>query len=304
MKNTVDINNMKKFKSGFIAVVGRPNVGKSTLVNNIVGQKVSAVSDKPNTTRNRITGIRTMNDCQLIFLDTPGIHKPRGKLGRTMVQTAYNALSECDLIMMVTDVDKAFGKGDMNILHRLPKPAVLVVNKIDKIKKHELLGMLRKSESAGDKILEIIPVSALKNDGINELVDILRDELPEGEKYFPDEIYTDQPERFLVAELVREKIFNLTRHEIPYKTAVLIEQFREDTEKNIINIHAVVLVERSSHKAIVIGKDGKMLKQVGTEARQEIEKILGIRVYLEIWVKVKEKWSEKESYLNELGYNS
>ncbi len=298
------MKDMKKFKSGFIAVVGRPNVGKSTLVNKIVGQKVSAVSDKPNTTRNRITGIKTLEDCQLIFLDTPGIHKPRGKLGRNMVQTAYGVLSECDLIMMVTDVDRLFRKGDTDIFRNLPKPAVLVINKIDKIKKHELLEMLKSSERFADKILEVIPVSALKDDGIAELVDILKDNLPEGEKYFPDEMYTDQPEKFLVAEIVREKIFNLTRHEIPYKTAVLIEQFKEDPGKNIINIHALVLVERSSHKAIVIGKDGRMLKQVGTEAREEIEKILGIKVYLEIWVKVKEKWSEKESYLSELGYKS
>lgn len=296
--------NMEIFKSGFIAVTGRPNVGKSTLVNKIVGHKVSAVSDKPNTTRNRITGIRTMSDCQMVFLDTPGIHKARGKLGRTMVQTAYNVLGESDLVMMVTDVDRAFKKGDVNILDRLDNPAVVVLNKIDKIKKHEILGILRKSEKFRDKILEIIPVSAISDDGVEELVNILKGHLPEGEKYFPDEMYTDQPERFLVAEIVREKIFNLTRQEIPYKTAVTIEQFREEEEKNIININAVVYVERTSHKSIVIGKDGGMLKRVGVEAREEIEKILGIRVYLDLWVKVKDKWSEKDSYLTELGYNS
>jgi len=292
----------KNFRSGFIAVVGRPNVGKSTLVNRIVGEKVSAVSDKPNTTRNRISGIRTLNDAQLIFLDTPGIHKARGALGRNMVQTAYGALGECDLILLVTDVVKPFGRGDIRIIENLPAPAVLVINKIDRIKKPEILRIIDQANRFSNSIREIVPVSALKNDGIEELIRVVKNLLPEGEKLFPDEMYTDQPERFLVAEIVREKIFNLTHQEIPYKTAVSIEQFKENSEKNLISIHAVVFVERGSHKSIIIGKNGSMLKEVGTRARKEIEDIFGTKVFLDIWVKVKEKWSDREHYLREFGY--
>lgn len=293
----------KNYRSGFIAVAGRPNVGKSTLVNRIVGEKVSAVSDKPNTTRNRITGIKTTDEYQMVFLDTPGIHKAKGRLGRNMVQTAYSVLGESDLIMFVTDVDRAFCRADAEILQSLNKRTLVVLNKIDKVAKPELLPILDKSKQYMDRILEIIPISAIGNDGVEELVEILKNNLPEGEKFFPDEMYTDQPEKFLVAEIIREKIFNLTSQEIPYKTAVTIERFFEDPEKNIININALVYVERSNHKAIVIGKNGEMLKKVGVQAREEVEKILGTRIFLDIWVKVKEKWSEKESYLNEFGYN-
>lgn len=293
---------MSNFRSGFIAVVGRPNVGKSTLVNSIVGEKVSAVSNKPNTTRNRITGIRTMDDCQLVFMDTPGIHRARGKLGRSMVRTAYSTLAQCDLVMMVTDVEKPFGKADERIIGNLPGPAVVVVNKIDLIRKPELLKILQKSEEYGDVVSDIMPVSALKNDGVDTLTELLAKKLPEGEKIFPDEMYTDQPERFLVAEIVREKLFNLTKQEIPYKTAVTVDRFEEDPEKNIIRIYAVIFVERSNHKSIVIGKDGRMLKTAGVQAREDIEKMLGTKIYLDLWVKVKEKWSEKDSFLREFGY--
>ncbi len=290
------------FKSGFIAVIGKPNVGKSTLVNVIVGRKVSAVSSKPNTTRNRITGIKTLEDAQLIFMDTPGIHKAKGKLGKNMVDTAYSALSDCDLILMVIDVNKAFDKGDRVILSSLPKPAIVALNKIDTVKKERILEVMELSKDFEDKIKELVPVSALKYEGVCELIEVIKKHLPVGHKYFPDDMYTDQPERFLCAEIIREKIFEYTREEIPYKTAVKIEGFEEDQQRNLIRIFAYIYVERESHKSIIIGKGGSMLKKIGSKAREEIERLLGLKVYLELWVKVKEKWTQKDYYLRELGY--
>ena len=290
------------FKSGFISVICRPNVGKSTLVNSIVGEKVSAVSNKPNTTRSKIKGILNTDNCQMIFLDTPGIEKARGKLQKAMVQASMNSIDEADVIMMVVDVKKPFTRGDRYILENVPKPVILVINKIDKIIKHELLPIIGQSEEFGEKISEIIPVSALNFDGMEQLKIVIQDRLPEGVRYFPDDIYTDQSERFLAAEIIREKIFNLTKDEIPYKTAVMVDEFKENVQKGIIRIAATILVERKSHKGIVIGKQGKMLKTVGNQARVEIESILATKVFLELWVKVKEKWTENESIIREIGY--
>lgn len=294
----------KVFKSGFIAVIGRPNVGKSTLVNSVVGEKVAAVSNKPNTTRNRIRGIYNSKNCQMIFLDTPGIEQARGKLQKSMVQASMNSIDEADVIVMVIDSTRPFARGDREILKNLTTPVVLVLNKIDKIIKHELLPIIEKAGEYGEKISEIIPVSAVKSDGIEELKSILEQKLPEGVRYFPDDIYTDQPEKFLVAEIIREKIFNLTKEEIPYKTAVMVEEFKENPDKGIIRIAAVIFVERKSHKGIVIGRQGEMLKTVGNQARVEAESILGTKVFLELWVKVKEKWTENESLIREIGYLS
>jgi len=290
------------FKSGFISVVGRPNVGKSTIVNSIVGEKVSAVSNKPNTTRNRITGILNLPGSQLIFLDTPGIHRAKGKLQKAMVQTSMNALAEADLLVVVIDAQRPFIQGDRFIIDNLPKQSILVINKIDLVKKSEILTIINSAGEYEDKFKEIIPISALRSDGTSELVKIIVENLPEGKKYFPDDMYTDQPERFLVAEIIREKLFNLTRDEIPYKTAVLVEEFIENTNKGIIKIGATVFVERKNHKGIIIGKKGELLKTVGNQSRLEIEKILGTRVFIEIWVKVKEKWTENESLIREIGY--
>lgn len=289
-------------KSGFITVIGRPNVGKSTLINGLVGEKISAVSDKPNTTRNRILGIRTLQDAQLIFLDTPGIHKPRGTLSKAMVHTAMSAVEEADVIVMMVEVKDPFGRGDSFIIETLPKPAILVVNKIDTIKKSELLPVLQGSNDFEGKFKEIIPISALNADGTQELLDTIVKYLPEGPKYFPDDMITDQPERFIAAEFIREKIFTLTQQEIPYQTAVVIEEFEEVPEKNLINISAVIYVERQNHKGIVIGKKGALLKEVGSLARADIERILGAKVFLELWVKVKDKWSHKENLIREFGY--
>lgn len=290
------------FKSGFITVVGRPNVGKSTLTNALVGEKIAAVSDKPNTTRNRILGIRTLPDAQLIFLDTPGIHKPKGTLGKAMVHTAMDAVQEADVIVMMVEIKDPFGKGDSFIIESLPKPAILVINKIDTIKKNEILHIIKHSQQFEDRFTDIIPISALNADGTQELLDTIIKHLPEGPKFFPDDMITDQPERFIAAEFIREKIFTLTQQEIPYQTAVVIEEFEEVPEKNIINISALIYVERQNHKGIIIGKKGEMLKEIGSLARTDIERILGTKVFLQLWVKVKDKWSHRENLIREFGY--
>lgn len=290
------------FKSGFVTVIGRPNVGKSTLINALVGEKIAAVSDKPNTTRNRILGIRTLPDAQLIFLDTPGIHKAKGPLGKAMVHTAMSAIQEADVILTMVEVKDPFGKGDSFIIESLPKPSILVINKIDTIKKNEILHIIKSSQRFGNKFTEIIPISAVNSDGTQELLDTIVKYLPEGPKFFPDDMITDQPERFIAAEFIREKIFTLTQQEIPYQTAVVIEEFKEYPDKNIINISAVIYVERQNHKGIIIGKKGAMLKEIGSLARADIERILGTKVFLELWVKVKDKWSHRENLIREFGY--
>ncbi len=290
------------FKSGFVTVIGRPNVGKSTLINALVGEKIAAVSDKPNTTRNRILGIRTLPDSQLIFLDTPGIHKAKGPLGKAMVHTAMSAIQEADIILTMVEVKDPFGKGDSFIIESLPKPSILVINKIDTIKKNEILHIIKSSQRFANKFIDIIPISAVNSDGIQELLDTIVKYLPEGPKFFPDDMITDQPERFIAAEFIREKIFTLTQQEIPYQTAVVIEEFKEYPDKNIINISAVIYVERQNHKGIIIGKKGAMLKEIGSLARADIERILGTKVFLELWVKVKDKWSHRENLIREFGY--
>jgi len=292
------------FRSGFISIIGRPNVGKSTLFNVMVGEKIAAVSQKPNTTRNRIAGVKNLPDAQLIFLDTPGIHKARGELGKAMVQTAVSAIGESDVILMMIEVDEPFGKGDRFIIESLPKPVILVINKVDTVRKDKILEIIAGSQKFEGKFLEVVPVSALNADGIDDLIETITKYLPHGPKYFPDDMITDQPERFLVAEFIREKIFNLTHEEIPYKTAVVIEEFQDVPEKKLVRISAVIYVERQNHKGIIIGEKGRMLKEIGTLARIDIERILGTKVFLELWVKVKERWTERASLIREFGYGS
>lgn len=296
------MNENDSFKSGFITVIGRPNVGKSTLTNALVGEKIAAVSDKPNTTRNRILGIRTLPDAQLVFLDTPGIHKARGKLGKAMVQTAMGAVQEADVVLMMVEVKEPFGRGDTAIIENLSKPAILVVNKIDTIKKNEILHVLEAAKEYEGKFSDIIPISAMNSDGTDLLLNTIAKYLPQGPKYFPDDMFTDQPERFIAAEFIREKIFTLTQQEIPYQTAVVIEEFQEMPEKHLIKISAVIYVERTNHKGIIIGKKGEMLKEIGSLARADIEKILGTKIFLELWVKVKDKWTDRENLIREFGY--
>jgi len=292
------------FRSGFVSIVGSPNVGKSTLINVLVGRKISAVSEKPNTTRNRILGIKNLSGAQLIFLDTPGIHRAaKGSLGKGMVQASMAALGEADVIILMIDVKFPFNRQDLYVIQKLPKPAILVFNKIDLIKKSMILSLINQSQQFHDKFLEVLPISALQADGIDDLIQTTVKYLPIGPKYFPEDMITDRPERFLISELIREKVFNLTREEIPYRTAVVVDEFYEDDEKNLIKIYAVIYVERENHKGIIIGKNGQTLKKIGSFARVDIEKIFGTKVFLKLWVKVKERWTDRADLIGEFGYS-
>jgi len=290
----------KGFRSGFIAIIGRPNVGKSTLMNCLLGEKISIISDKPQTTRNRIRGILTLPDAQLVFLDTPGIHKPLHKMNEIMVKAALGTYGEVDVIMLLVEATERPGAGDKFIIETLSKiktPVFLVINKVDLIAKERLLPLMQEL-SGLYPFAEIIPVSALKQD-LGGLLDALLKRLPKGPKYFPDDQLTDQPERFVVTEIIREKIFELTKEEIPYSTAVVIEQMKE--EPNLTSIHAMIYVERDSQKGIVIGKNGALLKEIGTRARLDAEKLLGVKVFLQLWVKVKKGWRDDDHMLRNVG---
>jgi len=294
------MNDTKNFRSGFIAIIGRPNVGKSTLMNCLLGEKISIISDKPQTTRNRIRGILTLPDAQLVFLDTPGIHKPLHKMNEIMVQTALGTYGEVDVIMLLVEATERPGAGDKFIIETLSKvktPVFLVINKVDLIAKERLLPLMQEL-SGLYPFAEIIPVSALKKD-LGGLMDAILKRLPKGPKYFPDDQLTDQPERFVVTEIIREKIFELTKEEIPYSTAVVIEQMKE--EPNLTSIHAMIYVERDSQKGIVIGKNGALLKEIGTRARIDAEKLLGVKVFLQLWVKVKKGWRDDDHMLKNVG---
>ncbi len=290
----------EQFKSGFISIIGRPNVGKSTLLNVLLGEKIAIVSSKPQTTRNRILGIVNQPGAQLVFLDTPGIHKPMHKMNEVMVKTALQTYNEVDVILMLVEAQEQPGGGDRFIVETLSEvktPVFLLINKVDLIKKEALLPLMQVYSSMY-KFAEIIPVSALKND-LGGLVETILKRLPQGPKYFPDDQLTDQPERFIVSELVREKVFELTKEEIPYSTAVVIEEMKEEPE--ITRISAVIYVERDSQKGILIGKGGGMLKEIGTRARLDAEKLLGTKIFLKLLVKVKKGWREDERMLKNFG---
>ncbi len=294
------MNTEQTFRSGFISIVGRPNVGKSTLLNALLGQKIAIISDKPQTTRNRIAGIVNRPGAQMVFLDTPGIHKPMHRMNEYMVKTALATYNEVDVILMLVEAAEQPGGGDRYIidtLKELKTPVFLLINKIDLVDKEKLFPLIAKY-SALFSFSEIIPVSALLND-LGGLLDAIIKRLPHGPQYFPEDQLTDQPERFIVSELIREKIFEFTKEEIPYSTAVVIEEMKEEPE--ITRITAVIYVERDSQKGIVIGKGGAMLKQIGTLARQDAEKLLGTKIFLQLWVKVKKGWRENENMLKNLG---
>ena len=295
---------MAGFKSGFIALVGRPNVGKSTLLNALVGEKVAIVSTKPQTTRSRITGIKTTEDAQLIFLDAPGMARPRSALNRHMAQIARETYQQVDLILLVTDASGTDQlANDEFILQQLrdvKSPIFLVLNKIDLIDHRQILPLIETYQQRFP-FAEYVPVSALKADNIDALLGATIRYLPEGPRYFPSDQLTDQPERFLIAELIREQIFTQTEQEVPYQTAVMVERM-EDTEHGILRVEATVYVERDSQKGIVIGKRGSRLKHIGQVARQEIERRLNTRVYLALWVKVRKDWSENEQLIRDMGY--
>ncbi|WBW50379.1 GTPase Era [Peptoniphilus equinus] len=294
------------FKSGFITIIGRPNVGKSTLLNTVVGQKIAGVSDKAQTTRNKITFIYTESDFQAVFLDTPGIQDPKNKLGDYMLKTSKDTLSEVDVITYMVDTSKSPGRVDKNILKMLTAlnhktPVILLINKIDTIVKEELLALIE-NYSAMDLFDEIIPISALENDGVAHYLDTLKTYLPEGPQYYPEDLVTDQPEKFVVSELIREKALRFLSEEVPHGVAVAIESMKWREDKAICDVEATIYVERDSHKAIVIGKGGKMLKKIGTAARREIELLLDIQVNLRLWVKVEKNWREKDLKLKNFGY--
>ena len=290
----------KNFKSGFISIIGRPNVGKSTLLNALLGQKIAIISDKPQTTRNKILGIVNHPGAQMVFLDTPGIHKPMHRMNEFMVQTALRTYNEVDVILMLVEATEQPGGGDRFIIETLTKvktPVFLLINKVDLIKKDGLLPLMQEYSKLYS-FTEIIPVSALKND-LGGLLDAILRRLPQGPQYFPDDQLTDQPERFVVAEIIREKVFELTKEEIPYSTAVIIEEMKE--EPDITRIHAAIIVERDSQKGILIGKGGSMLKKIGTLARLDAEKLLGAKIFLKLYVKVKKGWREDDHMLKNIG---
>lgn len=291
------------FKSGFVAVVGRPNVGKSTLLNTIVGQKLSIVSSKPQTTRNNIRAILTEEDYQIVFLDTPGIHKPRHKLGEYMVKSAESSFKEVDIVLFLTTPDVEPGKGDMLILDELRKaevPVFLVLNKTDENTDDRVAKTLQNYSQAFD-FAEIIPISAIKGRNIETLKELMLKYLKEGPKYYPDDMLTDVQERFIVSEVIREKALRLLSEEVPHGIAIEIIIMKKD-EKGMYHIEANILCEKDSHKGIIIGKNGSMLKKISTYARQDLEKVLGCRINLKIWVKVKKEWRDNNNLLKELGY--
>ncbi len=296
------------FLSGFVSVIGRPNVGKSTLINHFMGQKVMIVSDKPQTTRNKVQAVLTTATAQVVFIDTPGIHRPRHQLGDYMVKTALDTLKEVDLLLFMVEANAPPGSGDRYIaglLQEIKTPVFLVLNKIDLAPpffQEELLPLYQ--QLVGYK--KYFPLSALSGQSTDLLMDSILQELPQGPLYFPEEMLTDRPQNFLISEIIREKILCRTREEIPHSVAVEIMDMRVGEEKEcgrgILNIGAVIYVEKDSQKKIVIGKKGSMLKEIGTEARQELEELLGTKIFLDLWVKVKKDWRRKDNILRQLGY--
>ena len=293
------------FKSGFVSIVGRPNVGKSTLMNNVVGEKIAIMSDKPQTTRNTIQAVYTDEDCQIVFLDTPGIHKPKNKLGEFMVKSATDAFKNVDLVLFVVDDSKKIGPGDRKIIEDLKgikTPVILVLNKIDKLEEAELFELMH-LYSKEEVFKEIVPISALKGRNVNELLKVIGKYLEEGPKYFPDYMITDQPERVLVSELIREKVLHYLNDEVPHGVAVEVERMKSRQDKDIVDISAVIYCERDSHKGIIIGKNGRKLKGIGKSAREDMELLLGSKINLQLWVKVKENWRNLQNYISDFGYN-
>jgi GTP-binding protein Era len=292
------------FKSGFVSLIGRPNAGKSTLLNLLLGEKIAIISPKPQTTRNRILGIKNLPTGQIVFLDTPGIHYSQTRLNQAMVKVALATLQEVDVVCFLIEADRPDNEENdlvLEDLKRVSKPVILVINKIDLVSKSRLLPIMERYSQLR-AFEQIIPISALLGDGVDVLVAELFKILPQGPKFFPEDMITDLSERFLVAEFIREKVIQLTREEIPYSTAVEVEEFIEREEKNLIVIKATIQVERESQKGILIGEKGRMLKEIGRLAREEIEAFLGVRVFLELWVKVEKNWREDPQALRRLGY--
>ena len=290
-------------KSGFVALIGRPNAGKSTLLNRLVGQKLAIVSDKPQTTRNRITGVRNFADGQVVFVDTPGVHRPLHRLNVRMVDAALEALREVDVVAVIVDATEPSGGGDrylLDILKRVAKPKVLVLNKVDALPKENVLPIIDRY-SRSHEFSDIVPVSALNGDNVERLEQVLLSHVPAGEPLYDEDFLTDQPERFFVAELVREQVLQHTRAELPFSSAVIVDRFEEPDEKGLLRLYCTIVVERESQKPIVIGRGGEMIKAIGTAARKELERFFDTRVFLDLRVKVRAEWREDERMLDTLG---
>jgi GTP-binding protein Era len=290
-------------KSGFVALIGRPNAGKSTLLNRLVGQKLAIVSDKPQTTRNRITGVRNFPEGQVVFVDTPGVHRPLHRLNVRMVDAALDALREVDVAAVIVDATEAPGGGDrylVDVVKKVDKPRVLVLNKVDAVHKDRLLPMIERY-SREDDFSDIVPVSALTGDNVERLEQVLLSRLPDGQPLYDEDYLTDQPERFFVAELVREQVLRHTRAELPFSSAVIVDRFEEPDAKGLLRLYCTILVERESQKPIVIGRGGEMIKAIGSAARKELEAFFDSRVFLDLRVKVRADWREDERMLDTLG---
>ncbi len=292
------------YRSGFAGIVGRPNVGKSTLLNNLMHRKLAIISEKPQTTRNKIRCILTRDDAQIVFVDTPGFHKPKSALGERLNRAVRETFSEVDTIVFILDGTKAIGKGDLFIaaeLTELDTPVVVVLNKMDRLTPDQVEAQVAVAEKLGD-FSEIIPISAKTGENVHAVIERIVETLPEGPRYYPEDIFTDQPATFIVAELIREKVLQLTREEVPHSVAVVVEDIEMREEGDLADINAVIYVERDSQKGIIIGKGGRMLKEIGTRARTEIEPLLGNRVFLKLQVAVEKDWSKKPEMLKRLGY--
>ena len=290
-------------KSGFIGLVGRPNVGKSTLINSIIGKKVAITSDKPQTTRNIIQGIYNDSDSQMIFVDTPGIHKPNHKLGKVLNRQAYYSINDVDIILMLVDGSTPLGPGDKYVIEKLnetEKPVILVINKIDRISKDQILLKINEYKDLYD-FKEIVPLSALKNNNVETILKVLKDYLPDNIKYFDDDIVSNKSISFMISEIVREKVFNLTEDEVPHSITCITENIESSKESS--NINVAIIVDRDSLKKIIIGKQGSKIKEIGIEARKDIEQLIDKKVYLDLFVKTIPKWRDREKYLQEFGYN-
>ena len=299
------MNNNEHFKSGFVAVVGRPNVGKSTLINALIDDKIVIVSDKAQTTRNRIVCVYTDEKKQIVFMDTPGIHKPKHKLGEFMVDQAVDSLREVEAVLFVVAANEKRGPGDNFVIEQLRKvnvPVFLIVNKIDTMEKQDLLEAIVSYENSYP-FEAVVPISAKEKDNIEEVVNLLEKHLPEGPKYFPDDMITDQPERLIISDIVREKILLQTHDEIPHAIAVDVDEMKT-REDGTTYVRATIYVERDSQKGIIIGKQGAMLKTIGRQARGDVERLLATKVFLDLWVKVKKDWRNKSGMLSELGYRN
>ncbi|MFF2875245.1 GTPase Era [Gottfriedia sp. NPDC057991] len=296
--------NKESYKSGFVSIIGRPNVGKSTFLNRVIGQKIAIMSDKPQTTRNKIQGVFTEDDAQIVFIDTPGIHKPKHKLGDFMVKVAQDSIKDVDATLFMINANEGFGRGDEFIIEKLQgsrSPVILVINKIDTIHPEQLFDLINKYKDLF-QFAEIVPISALQGNNVDRLLKVIKTYLPEGPQYYPANQVTDHPERFIISELIREKVLHLTREEVPHSIAVIIEQIERRPEGNAIYVNATIVVERSSQKGIIIGKQGSMLKEVGKRARLDIENLLDTKVFLELWVKVQKDWRNRMSQLRDLGF--